>query len=164
MLHIRALTGTDSLEDLTELLHRAYARLGAMGLNYTSVDQPVETTARRIAGGRCFVAELEGQVVGTAVVRPPYDENECEVFTRPGVASVQQFGVDPPAQGRGVGRALLDACEQWARERGFVELALDTAEQAEHLVSLYTRLGFRPVGHVQWTGKVYRSVVLSKAL
>jgi len=31
-------------------------------------------------------------------------------------------------------------------------------------VSLYTRLGFRPVGHVQWTGKVYRSVVLSKAL
>jgi hypothetical protein len=43
-----------------------------------------------------------------------------------------------------------------------MELAMDTAEQATHLVELYTRLGYRHVGWVQWPGKVYRSVVLSK--
>lgn len=41
---------------------------------------------------------------------------------------------------------------------------MDTAEQAQHLTKLYTGLGYERVGYVQWTGKVYRSVVLSKPL
>lgn len=46
----------------------------------------------------------------------------------------------------------------------FKELALDTAEQAQHLIALYAGFGYRHVGFVQWPGKVYRSFVLSKAL
>ncbi len=161
---IRSLSPADSLHELTNLLHRAYARLGAMGLNYTAVDQSPEVTAQRIAGGQCYVVESEGGLAGTIVVKPTYAENDCEYFTRPGVAAVHQFAVDPGVQGRGLGRALLQACENWARERGFRELALDTAEQAEHLIRLYTGLGYKQVGFVQWPGKVYRSVVLSKAL
>lgn len=41
---------------------------------------------------------------------------------------------------------------------------MDTAEQAAHLIKRYTGLGYAPVGFVQWPGKVYRSVVLSKPL
>lgn len=163
-LRIRERGDDVSLDDLTALLHRAYARLGAMGLNYTAVDQTADVTSRRIAGGRCFVAEWSGRLVGTIVVQPTYASSDCAYFTRPGVAAVHQFGVDPAAQGRGVGRALLAACEGWAREQGFRELALDTAEQATHLVDLYTRLGYQPVGFVQWPGKVYRSVVMSRPL
>ena len=59
---------------------------------------------------------------------------------------------------------LLARAERWAAESGFTELAMDTAEQATHLIELYTRLGYRPVGWVQWQGKVYRSVILSKQL
>ena len=59
---------------------------------------------------------------------------------------------------------LLQRAEQWARDSGFAELAMDTAEQAEHLIKLYTRLGYQHVGWVQWPGKRYRSVVLSKHL
>ena len=164
MYSIRKLHTSDSLLELTELLHAAYARLGAMGLNYTSVDQSPEVTAERIAGGQCYVAELDGQLVGTVVVKPTYSHNECEYFTRPGVAAVHQFAVAPGLQGQGIGRALLQVCETWAREQGFRELAMDTAEQATHLIKLYTSLGYLPVSSVQWTGKVYRSVVLSKVL
>ena len=64
---IRTLQPSDSLHELTALLHRAYARLGAMGLNYTAVDQSPEITAKRIAGGQCFVAEIEGKLAGTIV-------------------------------------------------------------------------------------------------
>lgn len=39
MLTLRKLRREDSIEELTYLLHRAYARLGAVGLNYTAVDQ-----------------------------------------------------------------------------------------------------------------------------
>lgn len=164
MYSIRTLLPSDSLLELTALLHRAYARLGAMGLNYTAVDQSPEVTVKRIEGGQCYVVAVEGKLVGTVVVKPTYRENECEYFTRPGVAAIHQFAVDPEIQGKGIGRALLQACEQWAQEHGFRELAMDTAEQAEHLIKLYTGLGYVQVGFVQWTGKFYRSVVLSKAL
>ena len=163
-MHIRLLRPSDSLIDLTNLLHRAYARLGSMGLNYTAVDQSPEITAKRIDGGQCFVVEADRRLVGTVVAKPTYEVNECEYFTRHGIAAVHQFAVDPDYQGKGIGRTLLQACEAWAREQGFRELAMDTAEQASHLISLYKALGYEQVGFVQWPGKVYRSVVLSKVL
>jgi GNAT superfamily N-acetyltransferase len=161
---IRSLGPNDSLAELTQLLHRAYASLGAMGLNYTAVDQTPDVTAQRIAGGQCYVVEVGGKLVGTIVAKPTYDKNVCEYFTRKGVATVHQFGVDPAMQGKGIGRMLLTACEEWASQQGFKELSMDTAEQAEHLIKLYANLGYKQVGFVQWPGKVYRSVVLSKAL
>jgi GNAT superfamily N-acetyltransferase len=164
MLHLREFRESDSIVELTALLHRAYARLGVMGLNYTAVDQTPEVTAERIRGGSCFVVSSGAKLAGTIVTRPTYAENDCEYFTRHGVAAAHQFAVHPEHQGSGIGRMLLQRAEQWARELGFVELAMDTAEQATHLVELYTRLGYRHVGWVQWPGKVYRSVVLSKLL
>lgn len=165
MVTIRPLGPTDSLAELTSLLHRAYARLGAMGLNYTAVDQTVDVTARRVQGGQCMVAvDAAGTLVGTLVVQPTDAENECAYFTRAGVAAVHQFAVEPARQGLGIGRQLLGEAERWAAANGFAELAMDTAEGAAHLIALYTRQGYRPVGHVQWPGKVYRSVVLAKAL
>jgi len=162
--HIRPIARGDCLVALTALLHRAYARLAAMGLNYTAADQTPEDTARRIGDGTCLVATEGEALVGTILLRSTYAENTCTYFTRPGVACAHQFEVDPARQGTGIGRALLQRAEAWARERGFAELAMDTAEEAHHLLALYTRLGYLDVGRVQWPGKVYRSVVLSKAL
>ena len=51
MLQLRLFQASDSIAELTLLLHRAYARLGDMGLNYTAVDQAPEVTAKRIRGG-----------------------------------------------------------------------------------------------------------------
>ena len=159
---LRPLAPGDSIVELTALLHRAYARLGEMGLNYTAVDQPPEVTAKRLGGGTCFVATQGGRLVGTILVHPTYASNDCEWFTRPGVACIHQFAVDPSLQGGGVGRRLLQRAEDWARDEGFAEVAMDTAEPATHLVAFYARLGYESVDTVQWPGKVYRSVVLRK--
>jgi len=164
MLHLREFRESDSIVELTALLHLAYARLGAMGLNYTAVDQTPEITAERIRGGNCFVVADGARLLGTIVAQPTYAQNDCEYFTRPGVAAVHQFAVHPEHQGSGIGRMLLQRAEQWAKEAGFTELAMDTAEQATHLVELYTRLGYGHVGWVQRPGKVYRSIILSKSL
>lgn len=161
---IRPLAPNDSLSELTALLHTAYARLGEMGLNYTAVDQSEAVTARRLAEGQALVAEQAGKLVGTLVITPPNAESDCGYFRKLGVASFHQFAVVPALQGQGLGRALIQAAEDWARTEGYAEMALDTAEAATHLIALYTRQGYAFVEYVQWPGKTYRSVVMRKAL
>lgn len=167
---LRPLQASDSIEALTALLHRAYAPLGAMGLNYTAVDQSVETTHRRVRGAHCLVAEQGGVIVGTVVVQGPQDAGEtpdaraCAWYLRRDLAHLHQLGVEPSAQGRGIGNALIEACERWAREQGFRAIALDTAMPAMHLRQRYAALGYAEVGDVQWRGKRYRTVIMVKPL
>jgi GNAT superfamily N-acetyltransferase len=161
---IRTLSRTDSLQELTRLLHAAYADLAEMGLNYTAVDQSVETTRQRVNAGVCFVAVTGAEIVGTIVVEGPSDDPECPYFAQPHVASAHQLGVRPAYQRKGVGSRLLEHAESWARAKGYSELALDTAEPAQHLMTLYERRGYKRVGSSQGAGKRYRSVFLSKKL
>lgn len=163
-VEIRPFAPGDSLEALTDLLHAAYAPLAAGGLNFTPADQGVDVTAKRVASGACLVAVDAGVIVGTICIVPPHHHPACAYLARPEVASAHQLGVAPSHQGRGIGTRLLEAAEAWATTHGYAELVLDTAEPARHLVELYRRRGFRHIGHVQWQGKAYRSVLMGKKL
>ncbi|HEX4142564.1 MAG TPA: GNAT family N-acetyltransferase [Pirellulales bacterium] len=163
-LEIRPLAATDSLADLTALLHRAYARLGNMGLNYTAVDQSVETTKTQLCRGVCFVAIAGNEMVATIGVRPPTHYPQCPWYGQSHVCIANRFAVAPELQGRGIGSAMLSRAERWAAEKKYSELAVDTAEPATHLIEFYARRGYRTIGQVDWPGKTYRSVVLSKTI
>lgn len=161
---IRPLAASDSLDELTSMLHRAFGRLGRMGLRCTSVDQPIEVTAHRASRGECFVALAGGRIIGTMTLEPPGHAASCPWYRRPEVVSLHQLAVDPSHQGLDCGKALLAAAEQWARRRGYCELALDTPADAAHLVGFYRSRGFRLVGEFHKPGKPYRSVIMSKTL
>ena len=161
---IRPLQITDSIAVLTELLHSAYAKLGAMGFNYTAVDQPEEVTRKRTARGDCLVAVEGTALIGTVTLYPPGTSKGCSCYERSDVAVIGQFGVLPDVQGRGVGNLLLNEAEHRAALTGAAELALDTSEGADHLIAWYERHDFRFVEHAQWQGKTYRSVIMSKPL
>lgn len=161
---IRVLAPSDSVEDLTRLLHEAYRSLGEMGLNYTAADQDEETTLRRINRGECVVAELDGAIVGTVTWYRPQTLGGCAWYRRPDVAVFGQFAVQPQSQRSGIGSLLISEVEQRARQAGAGELALDTAEPAKHLIEYYARRGYRQVETAQWNGKTYRSVIMSKTL
>jgi GNAT superfamily N-acetyltransferase len=161
---IRRIVPTDSLTTMTELLHSAYARLGAMGFNYTAVDQTEEITRNRIAGGTCLVAIDGGVLIGTIMFYDPGRSKGCPWYEQPEVAIIGQFGVRPDRQGRGIGTSLLREAEMLGISRGATELALDTSEGADHLIAWYQRKGFRFIEHAQWKGKKYRGVIMSKKL
>jgi len=169
-IEVRALASRDSLAALTDLLNRAYAPLLARGMNFTAGTQNVDITRQRVADGQCFVAIVGGVIAGTVTVCGPYDERDLGSrvdvpwYRDPDIAHFQQFGVDPTCQRRGVGRKLVAASEQWAQERGFGAIAIDTAEPATELIQMYRRLGYSEVGFMQWPGKTYRSVVMRKHL
>ena len=56
-------------------------------------------------------------------------------------AWVEDFAVHPEQRSLGVGKALLDAAEDWARERGATHLELDSAEARKDAHRFYEREG-----------------------
>jgi len=163
-LTLRRFEPSDSIRDLTQLLHRAYERLALRGLRAIAVDQDESTTRRRAAQGECWIAIDDERIVGTIVVEPPSNLHGSPWYELPRVGSVHQFGVDPVIQGLGVGSRLLQVAEERAAAMGCEELALDTPETADDLIAFYTRRGYRIVEHAQWPETNYRSVILSKRL
>ncbi|MGY4830544.1 GNAT family N-acetyltransferase [Sphaerotilaceae bacterium SBD11-9] len=161
---IRRLLPSDSLEDLTALLHRAFAPLGQQGIACTCVDQSVETTRRRARLGDCFVAVCGGKVVGTITLHGTEWASPIRRYRDPAVASLHQFAVDPEHQRQGIGHGLLRTAENWARSRQYHELALDTPAAAEQLRDFYGRCGFKLADVARLAGKPYLSVILSKSL
>jgi GNAT superfamily N-acetyltransferase len=171
VIEIRELQASDSLEALTALLHASYASLAEQGWNFTAVDQPVHVTRERLTGAQGFVAELDGRLVGTVAIRHPKRPGEAYIadpppplYTTPGTAILSQLAVHPDCRGQGVGERLIDAAEAWAAAQGFAQIALDTAEPATALRRRYERRGYVTVGGVQWQGKTYASVLMSKPL
>jgi ribosomal protein S18 acetylase RimI-like enzyme len=86
------------------------------------------------AHGPIMVVEAEGSAVGTLAVSRNGDD-----------AAIYGFAIDPPWQGRGIGRqALRRACEQ-LRAEGARQIGLEVAVENERALGLYTSVGFRPV-------------------
>lgn len=163
-IRIRPVSESDSMAELTALLHRAYAELGEKGFPYTAVDQSEKTTRARMLKGQGIVAELDGELVGTVTYYAPGKNPACEWYRLPRVAVFGQFGVDPDRRGMGIGSGLIEVVMRLARRDGAREIALDTAEDAKALVDMYDRMGFRVVGHDDWNITNYRSVIMSRPL
>lgn len=93
----------------------------------------------RIAGGETvLVFDLDGQIAGYAAVGPASDGGE----EGPHVGQLGGLYVDPPAQGAGVGRALIDAADAALRAAGFTEAVLWVFTENEQARDLYERRGW----------------------
>lgn len=161
---IRRLQPGDSIAEITNLLHRAYKPQVDMGLKPLAGRQDESVTRERAQHSECYVAVLDGRIVGVILFEEKEEADFPAHFLKPEVAHFSQFAVDPDVQGRGVGIALLDHVERRAREMNFAELALSMAEPDTGLMTFYLRRGFHPVEHWQWPYTNYRSAILSKPL
>ncbi|ATL65480.1 mycothiol synthase [Nocardia terpenica] len=78
-----------------------------------------------------------GRILGFHWTKVHYDED-------PPVGEVYVVGIDPAAQGRGLGRLLTLAGLRYLRGRGLGEVLLYTEADNTAAVHTYTRLGFEP--------------------
>jgi predicted N-acetyltransferase YhbS len=161
---VRRLTDTDSIPELTRLLHRSYGPLAAMGMRFLASHQSDAVTRKRAAGGDCFIAVIDGAIVGTIVFMPAARTDGTPWLDRPEVASLGQFAVEPELQRGGLGVRLMEQVEERAKESGAAEIALDTAEPARHLIEWYEKRGYRLIEYAQWDHTNYRSAIMSKSL
>jgi len=84
-----------------------------------------------------WVAVQGGEVVGDAIV-----------LYRRGFESARLYSmvVHPSRRGQGVARALLEAAEEGARERGCIVMRLEVREDNAPAIALYRRAGYESVG------------------
>ena len=80
-----------------------------------------------------------------------------------GVAEIKRMYVAPEARGKGLGRRLLEALEDAARELGYARIRLDTGPRQPLAQAMYERSGYHPIenynGNPQaafWGEKVLR--------
>ncbi len=106
--------------------------------------------AGRAAEGTLLVAVEDGQVVGTVTL---YLGPGSEQW-RPDDAMFRFLAVDPAARGRGIGRALFQACLDRARVAGKRRMALHTTEWMTTARAMYERAGFsrEPEGDARLPG------------
>jgi GNAT superfamily N-acetyltransferase/acyl-coenzyme A thioesterase PaaI-like protein len=73
-----------------------------------------------------------------------YLETQSDYFTRREHGHIGILAVSREGEGRGVGGALLEASDDWARSRGFEKITLAVFEGNRHARSVYARRGFVP--------------------
>jgi len=161
-IQIREWTSEDNISRITEILHRAYAQLADLGFRYHATWQGDEVTLKRLSKGISYLAVKNDLIVGTITLSVPPNVSGCSWYDRGDVASFGQFGVDPEYQNHGVGSMLLNAVEVETKKRRIPNLALDTAEDAGHLINMYGNRGFEHVGFADWDITNYRSVIMNK--
>lgn len=104
-----------------------------------------------------FVAELDGRVAGWVAITP--------VSTRPVYAGVVEHSVyiDPPAQGHGLGLALMQALITSTEQAGIWTIQAGIFPENTASLRLHTKADFRTVGTRRRLGRLHgqwRDVVL----
>lgn len=121
--------------DDTKTIHRllmGYARDGLM-LSRSLAD--IYETIRDF-----YVFEVDGTVVGTVCLHICWED----------LAEVRSLAVDQGHEGHGIGRMLVEACLEEARELGLVKVFALTYKQA-----FFEKLGFRVIEKAELPHKIW---------
>jgi GNAT superfamily N-acetyltransferase len=108
--------------------------------NTTPTDGEMRESAARIraADGEYLLGAVDAEPVGVCQVRYRWS-----VWTTGEDAWLEDVFVRDAARGSGLGRALVEAAIERARERGCARIELDADEANTPAMTLYRSLGFR---------------------
>jgi ribosomal protein S18 acetylase RimI-like enzyme len=95
-----------------------------------------------LSDGRIFVAEARNAMVGFVAVLAHKLPDAIDTAAKP-YAYISDLVVLPEARGEGLGRALLERAESYARKRGAVRIRLHVLAKNAKAAELYEAFGYR---------------------
>jgi predicted N-acetyltransferase YhbS len=140
-MKIRPLEPRES-DELGAITVRAYRALYG-GDSLGPYEDELRDVEGRTRDSEVFVAEADdGQLMG-GVTFVPGPESTMSEFADPDAAGIRMLAVDPPFQGKGAGKALVESCIDRARNEGRAKVILHSTPQMTVAHLLYGRLGFQ---------------------
>jgi DNA-binding MarR family transcriptional regulator/GNAT superfamily N-acetyltransferase len=88
----------------------------------------------------CWVAERDGQNIGCVFLVQARDEHTQAI--EPGTAQLRMLLVEPSARGLGLGVALVNECERFARQAGYRRIRLWTNSLLLAARGIYVKAGY----------------------
>jgi len=131
MIDIRPAKQTE-LDALTAICHRSKAHWGYDRDFMKKCRDALTVRPEQVEAGDVLVAELDGVAAAVAAIAPDQDGYE-----------IDQFFVDPPAMGRGVGVHLFRAVLAHAKQHGIATLSILSDPNAE---AFYEKMGAQKIG------------------
>jgi predicted N-acetyltransferase YhbS len=142
-----------------ELLIEAFVRNYARKMPEVVITEHRKAELRDVGSkrgvGMVWVAERDGEVVGTVTMWPP-GAPKSEAWLE-NAADLRQLAVAAKVQGTGVSTRLLELAESWARERKYVGVCLHVRRGAVGVRGIYEKRGYqrRPEGDLDFTPEVF---------
>jgi dTDP-4-dehydrorhamnose reductase len=135
-------------EAVADVCEAAYASFVAAGGQYRAVLRDV---ARRAAEAELLVAAdpRDGRVLGTVTFVP--DGGSLGEIAGPHETEFRMLAVDPVAQGRGVGAALVRRVLDESRARGRTQVVCSSLREMRAAHGVYERAGFRRAPERDWS-------------
>lgn len=130
---------------LGELCVRAYRAAGPVTDSYAA---RLRDVAGRAASARVLAAVDDGALLGCVTLI--LDGGPWRELAGPDEGEFRMLAVDPAAQGRGAGAALVGACIDASRAAGRSRLVLSTPAGMAAAHRLYARLGFTRAPARDW--------------
>lgn len=150
-LSIRLAQGSE-VERARDILRAAYAQYKSEipPENWELYSADILDLEARAAASELLVAELDGEIISCVSYYPPGAEvaypSPTFSETWPGDwAAFRLLAVDPSAQGKGIGRAMTEACIERARAAEALALGLHTTEPMSRARAMYERMGFERI-------------------
>jgi ribosomal protein S18 acetylase RimI-like enzyme/ubiquinone/menaquinone biosynthesis C-methylase UbiE len=129
--------------DVNRLAVAAFEQFRPHYVDWNAMAAGVGRMSALAASGEILIAEDRGAIAGAVAYIPPH-RPKAEYFDA-AWPIIRMLVVDPAARGRGIGRALTDACIARARRDGAAAIALHTSAIMTVALAMYRRLGFEPV-------------------
>ncbi len=136
-----SITPARTPEDLTAVaaLFRAYEASLDVDLTYQDFADELASLPGKYASPRgtlLLARNADGAALGCVALRPMDETGRCEM---------KRLYVSPAGRGLGLGRRLVDALIEAARDMGYREMWLDTLPDMAAAQRLYRAMGFEPV-------------------
>lgn len=124
------------LPRFVEFAPPAKDRTGLMAANATLTRTELENL--EVPGTAAFIAEgTDGRRLGYISLK-----TELEPSTGANIGYISGIAVAQEAEGRGIGKALMNAAESWARSEGYRQIALHVYADNQRARRFYQTLGY----------------------
>ena len=127
-------------DNVNRVAHAAFAEFKESYCDWPTMVRNVSRMAALARDGELVVAECAGEIRGAVVYIPP-GRPRADFFEREWPI-IRMLVVEPAGRGRGLGRALTEACLARAERDGADAIALHTSPIMTVALAMYLRLGF----------------------